>query len=48
MNDAIIKPLSRGNVSPNPSNMGDTPVINMGWLTNRTDHETAVVTIKKA
>lgn len=45
---ALITPLSRGNISLNSSSMSDAPIINVGWLTNQTDLETAVVAIKRA
>lgn len=45
---AIITPLSRGNISLRSSSMSDAPIINVGWLTNQTDLETAVVAIKRA
>lgn len=48
LSPALITPLSRGTIELNSASMGDAPSINVGWLTNSTDIETAVIAIKRA
>ena len=45
---ALISPLSRGNVSITSSSMKDAPLIDVGWLTNSTDVEVLVESMKRA
>jgi choline dehydrogenase len=45
---ALISPLSRGNVSLASSSMKDPPLIDVGWLTNSTDVEVLVESMKRA
>ncbi|CZR68056.1 uncharacterized protein PAC_17955 [Phialocephala subalpina] len=45
---ALIDPLSRGNISVSSPSIDDPPIINVGWLTNATNLETAVIAIKRA
>lgn len=44
---ALIKPLSRGNITLASGDMEDMPIINVGWLNNPSDLEQAVVGIKR-
>ena len=44
---ALVKPLSRGNVSISSNNMADPPLINPNWLTDPGDKEMAIAAFKR-
>jgi choline dehydrogenase len=43
----LLTPLSRGNVSISSARMTDPPIISPNWLTNPTDQEVAIATLKR-
>lgn len=42
-----IAPMSRGNVSISSASMRDQPLINLNWLTNKTDIEVVIAGFKR-
>ncbi|TVY78200.1 Dehydrogenase patE [Lachnellula suecica] len=43
---ALITPLSRGNISIASNDTSDSPLINVGWLSNETDIEMGIQAVK--
>lgn len=44
---AMVKPLSRGNVSIQSNDTSDHPLINPGWYSNSTDMEVAIQAFRR-
>ncbi|KAL4941710.1 hypothetical protein BDV06DRAFT_176372 [Aspergillus oleicola] len=44
---ALVAPLSRGNVTINSTDILDTPLIDLGYLTHKADQEVAVAALKR-
>ena len=47
LNVGLVAPLSRGNVSISSSSMSDPPVINPNWLTDPTDIQLAILSVRR-
>lgn len=44
---ALLSPISRGNITISSNDTSDPPIINLGWLSSRTDVDQSIISFKR-